>query len=351
MGLPIFSINFQTLAIEAIGLATRGYVAIIIKDATQTAGAYIYKNLAEVTAGDYDATNYALIESIFKGSPSKVKVISGVPLAVFADVEDLILQGSPDIDYLVAPSYVSDNIAIISFITDKRTNAGAKLKGVLVATGSDLEYIIDVKVTGALDDALVALPNQEARVAGIVAGLDPSRSATFFVVTDVDNVYAHVAPDTEVDTGHLIYINDGAKVKIARGVNSFVSTTPTKGALFQKIKNVETMDMISYTIRQVVADDYVGKFANSLDNKNLIVTSVNQFLADLARLNYLNPAFDNKCTLDLAQHLAYAELNGIDTTGYTETQIKKIDTGDNLYLNINCRLLDTIEDVTINVYI
>ena len=351
MGLPIFDIKFQTKAIEAIGLATRGFVALCIKDATQTAGTYTYKNFAEVLAGSYDTSNYDLIEAIFKGSPTKVKVISGAPTAVFSDIQASILQNSPDIDYITAPDYTADNTAIISFITDKRTNAGAKLKGVLVATGSDLEYIIDVKVTGAVDDTATALPNQEARIAGIVAGLDPTRSSTYFVVPEVNNVDFFADPDLEINNGHLIYINDGAKVKIARGVNSFVSTTPTKGALFSKIKNVETMDMIAYSIREVVQDDYVGKFTNSLDNKNLIVTAVNQFLRVLADANYLNPSFDNKCTLDLQAHLDYAELNGEDTTGYNETQIKKIDTGDNLYLIVNCRLLDTIEDVTINVYI
>jgi len=351
MGLPIFSINFQTKAIEAIGLATRGFVALVIKDATQTAGTYTYKNFAEVPTGAFDTSNYDFIESIFKGSPTKVKVISGAIDAVFADVQASILQGSPDVDYLVAPSFSAENTAIISFITDKRTNAGAKIKGVLVASGSDKEYIIDVKVTGAVDENAVALPNQETRVAGIVAGLDPTRSATYFVVSEVVDVDAFVDPDVEIDGGHLIYINDGAKVKIARGVNSFVSTTPTKGALFTKIKNVETMDMISYTIRQVVEDDYVGKFTNSLDNKNLIVTAVNQFLSELAKQNYLNPSYNNVCTLDLQAHLDYAELNGVDTTGFNETDIKKIDTGDNLYLNISCRLLDTIEDVTIEVFI
>lgn len=351
MGLPIFSIGFQTNAIEAIGLATRGFVALVIKDATQTAGVYTFKNLAEVTAGDFDADNYALIESIFRGTPTKVKVIVGSATAVFADVSAEILQGSPDIDYLVAPEFVSENVAIVSFITDKRTNAGAKIKGVLVATGSDLEYIIDVKVTGAVDDTATDLPNQEARIAGIIAGLDPTRSATYYEVSEVDNVTPLADYDLEINNGHLVYINDGAKVKIARGVNSFTTTTPSKGALFSKIKNVETIDMIAYTIRRTVEDDYVGKISNSLDNKNLVVTAVNQFLAELARQDYLNPSFDNKCTLDLQAHLDYAVANGVDTTGFNETQIKKIDTGDNLYLNINCRLLDTIEDVSINVYI
>ena len=352
MGLPIFTIQFQTNAVNAIGLATRGFVAIAIKDATDTAlMVRTFKSFAEVVAGTYDVTNYALIEEVFKGSPTKVKVITGATDATFADIQALVLQNSADVDYFVAPSYSSDNTAIISFITDKRTNKGAKIKGVLVATGSDKEYIIDVKVTNAKDIDGNSLPSQEARVAGVVAGLSPTRSATYFVIPEVNTIDELSDPDAEIDGGHLIYLNDGTKVKIARGVNSFQSITPKMGALFQKIKNVETMDMIAYTIRQTVADEYVGKFTNSLDNKNLIVTSVNQFLADMAKQDYLNPSFNNECILDLQEHLDYAERNGVDTTGFNETQIKKIDTGDNLYLIINCRLLDTIEDVSINVYI
>jgi len=351
MGLPIFSIKFTTKAIEAIGLSARGFVAIAIKDATATAlSTKTYSNLAEIPSGTYDDKNYSLIESVFKGSPTKVKVIVGADPSTFADIQALVMQNAFDIDYFVAPDYVADNTAIISFITSKR-DSGAKIKGVLVSTGSDKEYIIDTKITNAKDENDTVLPNQEARVAGIVAGLSPTRSATYFVVNEVETVDEHLDPDSEIDNGLLIYINDGEKVKIARGVNSFVSLTPEKGALFSKIKNVETMDMISFSVRKVVQDDYVGKFTNSLDNKNLIVTAVNQFLGTLAKENYLNPSFNNECILDLAEHLAYAERNGVDTTGFSETQIKKIDTGDNLYLIINCRLLDTIEDVSINVYI
>lgn len=350
MGLPIFSISFTTSAVEAIVLASRGFVCLVIQDATQTAGTYTYKSLSEVTAVDYDAGNYAYLENIFRGSPTKVKVVVGGALAVFADVDQLILDGSPDIDYLVAPDYTADIVAIISFITLSRTN-GAKIKGVIDTTGSDLEYIIDTDIAGASFEGGAEITGYEARIAGILAGLDPTRSATYYALTDIDAVTAIADPDASIDAGQLILINDGAKIKIARGVNSFTSVTPAKGALFTKIKNVETMDMISYTIRQVVADDYVGKFTNSLANKNLVLTAINTFLRELSTLGYIDPSFDNKASIDIQAQIDYAEANGVDTTGMNETELKKLNTGDNLYLNVNCKLLDTIEDVTINVYL
>jgi len=351
MGLPKFDISFQTSAIGEIGLAGKGLVALLLKDATASSGTVkVFKNLAEVNASEYDADSYLIIEEVFKGSPLRVKVVTATEAEDFSAIQALVLQGTPDVDYMVAPEFSADFTAMISFITTARST-GAKVKGVFGTTGSDLEYIVDIKVSGCKDINGNSLSNQDARVGGILAGLSPSRSATYFVIPEVVETEAHVDIDAEIDTGHLVYLNDGSKVKIARGVNSFTSFTPEKGELFSKIKNVETMDEIRYSVRRVVEDDYVGKYTNSLDNKNLVLVAINQYLKTLADNNYLNPSFNNECILDLQEHLDYAERNGVDTTGFNETEIKKIDTGDNLYLIINCRLLDTIEDVTIKVYL
>lgn len=47
----------------------------------------------------------------------------------------------------------------------------------------------------------------------------------------------------------LSLCGDGEKVKVCRAVNSFVTTTGTKGESFKKIKVVDTMDMIKDDIR------------------------------------------------------------------------------------------------------
>ena len=350
MGLPLFTIAFTTSAVEAIVLASRGFVCLVIKDATQTAGTYTYKSLSEVTEVDYDAINYDYLENIFRGTPTKVKVVVGGATAVFGDVDQLILDGSPDVDYLVTPAYTAEAVAIISFVTASRVS-GAKIKAVIDSTGSDKEYIIDTDIAGVSFEGGAEITGYEARIAGVLAGLEPTRSATYFVLTDIDAVTTIADPDASIDAGQLILVNDGEKIKIARGVNSFVSVTPSKGALFTKIKNVETMDMIAYTIRKVVADDYVGKFTNSLANKNLVLTAINTFLRELSTLGYIDPSYDNKAFLDLQAQIDYAEANGVDTTGMNETELKKLNTGDNLYISINCKLLDTMEDVIINVYL
>ena len=75
--------------------------------------------------------------------------------------------------------------------------------------------------------------------------------------------------NTAVDNGKLILINDGEKVKIGRAVNSFVTTVDGKGDSFKKIKIVEAMDMINNDIRKTAEDSYIGKYANSYDNKCL----------------------------------------------------------------------------------
>ena len=61
-----------------------------------------------------------------------------------------------------------------------------------------------------------------------------------------------------MDNGKLILINDGTKIKIARGVNSLTTTSDSKGDDFKKIKIMEAVDMIRDDIRTTFEDEFVG---------------------------------------------------------------------------------------------
>ena len=70
-------------------------------------------------------------------------------------------------------------------------------------------------------------------------------------------------------------------MKLDRAVTSFVTTTGTKGDSFKKIKLVECMDMIKTDIQSTVQDSYIGKYANSYDNKCLLITAINSYFKTL----------------------------------------------------------------------
>lgn len=84
-----------------------------------------------------------------------------------------------------------------------------------------------------------------------------------------------------MDRGEAEILMDGEKVKLCRGVNSFVTTADGKGESYQKIKIIDAMDMIADDIRLTAQDSYIGKYANSYDNKCLLVTAINGYFNTL----------------------------------------------------------------------
>lgn len=84
--------------------------------------------------------------------------------------------------------------------------------------------------------------------------------------------------DEAINKGELILYHDGEKVKVARAVNSLVTTTKEKGGSFKKIKIVDAMHMIHDDIKKTAEDSYLGKYANSYDNKCLLITAIQAYL-------------------------------------------------------------------------
>jgi len=152
--------------------------------------------------------------------------------------------------------------------------------------------------------------------------------------------------DAAVDAGEFLLYHDGQKVKVARGVNSLTTFLPEKGKEYQKIKIVETLDMISTDIRRTAEDGYIGKYANSYDNKLLLVTAVKSYLENLEAAGIL-AAGTSQVGIDLAAQEAYLKGTGVDTSSMSEQEIKEALTGSKVMLETTIRPLDAIEDITI----
>lgn len=67
-----------------------------------------------------------------------------------------------------------------------------------------------------------------------------------------------------------------------------MTTTGNKGDSFKKIKLVEDMDMIKTDIQSTIQDDYIGKYANSYDNKCLLITAINGYFKTLVSEGVMN---------------------------------------------------------------
>ena len=76
MGLPTIDIIFKQLSGTAISRASKGKVALIVRDETEdNFDTVTYKLASDVDADLFTATNYQYIQDCFYGTPASVTVI------------------------------------------------------------------------------------------------------------------------------------------------------------------------------------------------------------------------------------------------------------------------------------
>ncbi|MDT3415599.1 hypothetical protein QO009_001457 [Brevibacillus aydinogluensis] len=353
MGLPEISIIFSSLAVSAIQRSQRGIVALILKDDTGSFDTKEYKAVSEVQSSDWSSPNLQYIQDAFLGTPSKV-IVERIDTTAANYNDALARLGSKRWNYLAVPGIQQGDVAdIVSQIKTWRDTQKKTYKAVLPNVAADHEGIINfategIKVKG-IDNPFSA-SEYTARIAGILAGLPLNRSATYYVLPEVEAIQESSDPDADIDAGKLILINDGEKVKIARGVNSLTTTTTQKGADWKKIKIIEGHDLVKEDIIRTFHDEYAGKIINSYDNQVLLITAINAYLRSLEG-DVLDPTADNTVGVDVeAQRLAW-EAIGTDTSNWDDQKVKENTFQAKVFLAGRLKFLDAIEDLQMKIYV
>ena len=197
-----------------------------------------------------------------------------------------------------------------------------------------------------------------ARIAGLIAGTPMTIACTYAPLPELSDCTRLTDNDTPVDRGEFIVFYDGEKVKVVRGVNSFVTTVDGKGDSFKKIKIVEAMDMINDDIVRTAQDSYLGKYANTYSNKCLLITAISSYFAQLKRDDIIS---GYSVGLDAEAIRIYLKGKGIQATledGTTkdvdecsDKEIVTADTGASVFLTGSVKILDAIEDIKMPIYI
>lgn len=349
MGLPEINFSFQSLSVSAIQRSERGIVSLILKDDTGTFDTKEYKNVTEIETTDWTAENKDYIEKAFLGVPSKVIVERLDTLDADYNVA-LTRLSSKLFNYLAIPGILSADVAAVStWLVGERDNNKNTFKAVLPNSVSDHEGVINFTTEGiVVGETTYSASEYTSRIAGILAGLSLERSATYFVLNEVDSITEHADADTDIDNGELILITDGEKVKIGRGVNSLTTTTVSKGTDWQKIKIIEGHDLVKEDVTRTYNDQFVGKVNNSYDNQVLFFASVNAYLRGLEG-TVLNPNVDNSVSVDVeAQRLAWESI-GTDTSEWDEQEVKENSFQAKTFVGGKIRFLDAMEDLDFKI--
>lgn len=385
MGAPSIDISFIEKAISAITRGERGIVMLWVKD---TLPAPAINPVTVVTESDIPAgLSDVTVEQVklamigYVNAPKKVIVYF---MGIAEDAEEAAVETGYKkamkaaetirFDYLAIPTVETDGKGedIATWVKTMRTNKKKKIKAVLPNVAADNEGIINftteksVKTETVTDkegnkttvDTVYTAEQYCARVAGLIAGTPMTIACTYAPLSELSDCTRLTDNDTPVDNGEFIIFYDGEKVKVVRGVNSFVTTIDGKGDSFKKIKIVEAMDMINDDIVKTAQDSYLGKYANTYSNKCLLITAISSYFAQLKRDDIVS---SYSVGLDAEAIRIYLKGKGLQATlddgtikdvdECSDEEIITADTGASVFLTGNVKILDAIEDIKMPIYI
>lgn len=350
MGLPSIDISFKTAAYAAITMGDKGYLGLIVRD-TKAAGSHKLARAAQIP-DTLSAANKAYIQRAFMGYVNPPKAVYlFVTTADDTNLADALAYfATQEVDYLCGPPDLSEAEAgaLLQWVKDRRAQH-SHVKCVLPNTTANYDPAINFAATGMTDgDTVFTTAEYCSRIAGILAGTPWTMSATYAPLaelTDVDRMDKEDA-DAAIDAGQLILIHDGRQVKIGRAVNSLTAVLPEHGEIYKKIKILEVIDRVDADFRATIEDTFIGKYANSYDNRMLLVTAGRVYLKTLETAGILQ---QDASVLDIDTDAVrqYLEQHGTNTDDMDDNTLRHADTGSNVFLTGTFRVLDAIEDVTI----
>lgn len=348
IGLPSVIVEFKQKASTAIQRGNTGIVALVLRD-TQEQGFHVIK-------GSYDIpeklkeNNKKYIKLALLGnvtSPNKVVAyVIGEEVGLKDALDHL---ETVDFNYLVVPTIKSgEKDTVKTFIEKMRNDIKVRVKAVM-NDSANYEGIINSSNTATMVEGTVNADEFCCVMAGLIAGTPLSQSVTYAVPRNVLEIPSQTKQEVEarVNAGELALVKEMGKIRVARGVNSLVATTTEKGDLFQKIKLVDTMDLIHNDIRKTCIDTYIGKVANNYDNKCILMTAISSYFEELAKEQLIEKDF--KVGIDMDQQVKYLKSIGVNTSEMSDQEIKEANTKDKVFLIANIKLVDAMEEISLEI--
>lgn len=385
LGMPSVQISFLEAGIEAIERSQRGIVALLLEEPQAT--------ITKLLTDHQDASSTTTISAIT--NPFTVYTTDDIPTELTEDNKDYItkallgytkapyrikvyLQATDESqaeeadkfaatlktlstdrwDYLAIPTIASAQLeSVTTWIKTNRDNKFKRSKVVLPGEAADYEGVINfsnttIKTAGKTYTGAQYTP----RIAGLIAGTSLTISATYAPLPEVIDCDRHSVDenDEKVNQGEFFIFFDGEKFKMSRAMNSLVTTTQGKLEAYQTIKSLDIMDAIYDDIKKTAQDNYIGKYPNDYDSKQLLISAITGYLRELEYGRLLEKGY-SKVDIDVEAVKNYQISHGLYTADQladmTDLEIKKLDTKKLVYLKADIKILDAMEDIVLPINI
>ena len=348
IGLPSVIVEFKQKASTAIQRGNTGIVALVLRD-SNAQGLHNIKGAYDIPSNLSEANKKYINLTLLGNVTAPSKVVAYVVGEETQLSDALNYLETVDFNYLVVPAIKENERTVVkTFIEKMRNDIKVRVKAVM-KLDADYEGIINSTNTATMVEGEINVDEFCCVMAGLIAGTPLSQSVTYAVPKNVLDIPSKTKEEAEakVKNGELILVKEMGKVRVARGVNSLKTTTAEKGDLFQKIKLVDTMDLIHNDIRKTCIDTYIGKVANNYDNKCILITAISSYFEELAKEQLIEKDF--KVDIDIDKQVKYLKSIGVDTSEMDEQQIKEANTKDKVFLIANIKLVDAMEEISLEI--
>lgn len=353
IGLPNISLTFTGLGTSAIQRGSKGIACIIIKDDTDKTFEFAeYKSIDELTSTEvtkYTAANAQYIKDCLLGLPNTVIVARMDIAGTLADL--LVKIKNKKFDWIgLAEGVAADHTELSTWVKSVNSSEKKKYKCVVFnATTTDDCHVVNFTNTDVIfKDTRDKVTGEKfiARLVGVFAGLPLTRSAISYTFDDVESVTEPDNLEEAINDGKLSLLNDDDGVKVARSVNSLVTTGEGITDDFKYILIVETQDLIYNDITSTWNKFYKGRYKNSADNQFLLIGAINSYFKTLEKEGLLDADYNNVASIDVEkQRLANIPKYGADIVStWDEAKVIEMTVGTYVYLKADIKILNAMED-------
>lgn len=359
IGLPKIDIVFKALGASAVTRGERGYAVLILRDDTEGEPKKYYKTIedfGEDEQAKFTESNIQLIKDAFEGTPLKLQVFK---LASEGNAEDLlkVVGGAIPRNCWIGTTDAEIQTSLVTWAKAKVKNDKKKYKVIAwKAVGADDMHVVNFtneKVTWADEKRGEVTGNLIIPyLLGFLAGISINMSAIAYELTKFSSVVEPEELETAINDGEFVLFNDEGIVKVARAVNSLVTTGQDVSEDMCYINTVEKMDLIYCDIFETWDKKYKGKYPNILDNQMLLISAINGYFKTLARDYILDPNFENTSMVDIeAQRVEnYSKYGQEVVEGWDDLKVKQMTVGTKVFLKANIKISGIMEDFSFLIY-
>ncbi len=293
-----YAVEDEAQALELFGSANIGPVKRVLQGGARLVRVYTLPSTP-------DAAAYTAMRERFEAYPFNVFVWDTVPpTGEDTNVRDWLEQ---NVDEKKLFLYVTGG-------DDARDADPSAGNAASEALNHDL--IVNLIVGGTIGDEEYSSGEYAQYIAGLVASTPVNRSLTYAQVPldDVNKRLRNSEIVSALTAGSLVLVNDGEKVKIESGIT-------TSGL---KIRNAMARVSIATDIEKTARDNYIGKINNDEDGQAALMSAIKVYLETL-------------------------EANGVLTDIVVTLDPTRPSVGDQVFLAISYRELDSMERIFLTI--